>query len=427
MKTNVQAARAGVVVSATSTAPFVQQAVLAFAEVGELEQFLTTWVDQPDRPWRRLLRRLLPAFARPLDRNLARRGLRLLPAPQLVVRLHARWEVLRTLIGKLDRQGLWTDRIWQLGQTRFDRWAAHQLQPGLQAIYAFETGALASFARARELGIHTLYEVNAAEHDAVHQLLAAEYARFPELADRYAQHTRSLQQARTEWRQREWQLADRVILYSNYVRRTYAQAGYAMERVRVVPLAAPVPVPAEQLRWPAVEVPLRLLWVGTFSIRKGAHLLLQVWHQLGLGRHAQLDVYGRCDLPAAVSLALPGVILHGSVPQVELREAYLSADALIFPTLSDSFGMVVTEALAHGCPVLTTDAAGAGELLREGVDGRVIAAGDPSALAELLQWALDQRQLLREWKVQALHGAAQRQWPDYRRDLRTACTPEQSA
>ena len=78
--------------------------------------------------------------------------------------------------------------------------------------------------------------------------------------------------------------------------------------------------------------------------------------------------------------------------------------------------MVVTEALAHALPVITTDQAGAVDLITE-ANGIVVPAGDPAPLADALRWCLDNRRRLAEMRHHALEAARRRQWSDYRRDL----------
>src|SRR5262249_47330293 len=90
---------------------------------------------------------------------------------------------------------------------------------------------------------------------------------------------------------------------------------------------------------------------------------------------------------------------------------------LIFPTLCDGFGLVVTEAFAHGLPVITTSRAGAADFVQHGVNGLVIPAGDVSAIAEALQWCLSHRGKLKAMRRAALETAKRMQWSDFRQAL----------
>ena len=59
-----------------------------------------------------------------------------------------------------------------------------------------------------------------------------------------------------------------------------------------------------------------------------------------------------------------------------LAAHYASADVFLFPSLSDTFGNVVLEALASGLPVVSFDVAAAAEHVRDGRSGRLVVAGD---------------------------------------------------
>jgi UDP-glucose:(heptosyl)LPS alpha-1,3-glucosyltransferase len=67
--------------------------------------------------------------------------------------------------------------------------------------------------------------------------------------------------------------------------------------------------------------------------------------------------------------------------------AYSAADVLLHPTVYDTFGLVVAEAMAHGVPVVVTEHAGISELISHRRDGWIVsgdlAAGTMAALAEL--------------------------------------------
>src|SRR5262249_2640282 len=70
---------------------------------------------------------------------------------------------------------------------------------------------------------------------------------------------------------------------------------------------------------------------------------------------------------------------------------YAAADVFVFPTFYDSFGLVATEAMASGLPVVCSAAAGAAELIEDGVNGLIVNDpwGDSTALADALGRLVD--------------------------------------
>ena len=109
------------------------------------------------------------------------------------------------------------------------------------------------------------------------------------------------------------------------------------------------------------------------------------------------------------------VSFHGSVPAPLLSDAYLNASVLVLPSLCDGFGLVVSEALAHGLPVVTTTNAGAADLVEHGRTGFVIPPADEDALVETLQWCRDHPLDLLEMRRAALASARRWTWADFRR------------
>ncbi len=87
----------------------------------------------------------------------------------------------------------------------------------------------------------------------------------------------------------------------------------------------------------------------------------------------------------------------GTATGAELDRAYARADVLVLASRAETFGMVVTEALARGLPAIVSDVGGVGEALGHGADGTrpglLVAPEDPSALADALRSWLDQSAL----------------------------------
>ncbi|HZR96757.1 MAG TPA: glycosyltransferase family 4 protein [Gaiellaceae bacterium] len=88
------------------------------------------------------------------------------------------------------------------------------------------------------------------------------------------------------------------------------------------------------------------------------------------------------------------VQLSGAQPEAELDRSYGAADVLVLPTRAETYGMVVTEALARGLPVVAADVGGVSEALGHGADGErpgvLVPPDDPAALSSALRaWLED--------------------------------------
>jgi glycosyltransferase involved in cell wall biosynthesis len=139
-----------------------------------------------------------------------------------------------------------------------------------------------------------------------------------------------------------------------------------------------------------------LLYVGRFVRSKGVFDLLTAYGRLpdGIRREVGLVLAGdgeeSDELLRRSREIEPGVVsFPGFLQRDELPAFYALAEALIFPTHSDPWGLVVNEAIACGLPVIATDVAGCvADLVRDGENGRVIRAGDPEGLAQAMEGIL---------------------------------------
>ncbi len=396
-------------------APFVQQVGRALFEAGMLKQFATTFVAKPETVWLNYLCQIAEEFQFDIRKELLRRSVTELPLS--LVNDYPWYEIIRILVGRVGKNQIIGDLVFHWGNTAFDNWVANQVITNSQAVYGYEYACLKTFETAKKEGKICIYEVPSPEHDFVESLLQNEIKIYFELNNSYRKYCSSRQQKRTERRRKEWELADVVIANSEFTKASYAAAGLDVKKVRVVPLGAP-PICTEPRNTTSSQESVNFLWAGTFSIRKGAHYLLQAWKQLQPQSKVQLNIFGAMELPGTLLQNLPDSMhISGTVPRCELYEHYRQADVLVFPTLCDGFGMVVTEAFAQGLPVITTNRAGAADLVKHGVNGFIIPAGDVEALVETLEWCIHNSTELKAMGEAALETAANWQWSDYRRSL----------
>ncbi|MFN4003731.1 MAG: glycosyltransferase family 4 protein [Hylemonella sp.] len=177
------------------------------------------------------------------------------------------------------------------------------------------------------------------------------------------------------------------------------------------------------------DVPL-LLFVANDYRRKGLDALLQALALLPADVH--LAVAGN---PAPAVTYKPMAARLGLAARVhflgaldDLEPAYRAADVLAHPTLEDSYGMVVLEAMAHGLPVVVSGPAhcGIARELHDGADALLLHdPHDARALARLLRAVLDDPALAEQLRQQGLRLARARSWEQaaarYEALYRAAC------
>ena len=82
---------------------------------------------------------------------------------------------------------------------------------------------------------------------------------------------------------------------------------------------------------------------------------------------------------------LPGLYVKGKYAFEDLPELLRQCDVLVFPSLSEGFGLVLLEALASGMPIITTENSAAPDLITNGREGFLLPAGDAETLREALE------------------------------------------
>jgi glycosyltransferase involved in cell wall biosynthesis len=397
-----------------------QNVALAMLEAGILDCFVTGCDWRARTGVGRGLAQLSRKLARPLHRHAARKAIKSIP-PNFV-HTFPLGETARVAASAIVSDPILADRIWDWSSHRFDAHVARRYVPRTQVIQAFEYTALSSFERAAQLGVARVLHLPSLDSRCFEEIQRREKQDWPELVSPTDAYFDAKFERRYARRRAEIELADVVVANSSLTARSHIAAGADPAKVCPVPLGAPPPVKAIMDDDKRRKRQLVVVWAGSFSLRKGAHYIAAAWRRLKPGAAARLDIYGKVTVPERVLAGLgEEVRLQGAKPQSELFAAYESADILVFPTLSDGFGMVVAEAFAHGLPVITTDQAGASDLVTPD-NGLIVPAADEGALAVALLWCLDNRDRLLEMRHHALETARKRQWLHFRRDLLAVLT-----
>jgi len=139
-----------------------------------------------------------------------------------------------------------------------------------------------------------------------------------------------------------------------------------------------------------------ILCVGRLTPSKGQHLLIDaVEHLASQGRRVRLRIVGagpdshslqeiaaRCKKPFTISL-------EGAVNQDRIRTFYAAVDVFCIPSFAEGIPIVLMEAMSMAIPCVTTHITGIPELIRNGVDGVLVAPSDLNGLTEALARLMD--------------------------------------
>jgi glycosyltransferase involved in cell wall biosynthesis len=125
---------------------------------------------------------------------------------------------------------------------------------------------------------------------------------------------------------------------------------------------------------------------------------------------ARLVFVGDGPARAPLQARYPQHVFAGMRSGEDLASHYASADFFIFPSLTETFGNVITEALASGLPVLAFNYAAAAELLSDGHNGLLVPYGDETAFVETARGLMQTPQLLPAMQARTRESVLKVDW-----------------
>mgnify|MGYP000945775713 CR=1 FL=1 len=129
--------------------------------------------------------------------------------------------------------------------------------------------------------------------------------------------------------------------------------------------------------WGVAEGDLVVACVGRLAPEKNLEVLVRAYQAIhAADARARLLLVGDGPMRDVLAARLPGAILAGSRHGDDLPAHYASADLFLFPSLTETFGNVTTEAMASGLPVVAFDYAAAAQMIRPGEQGVLVPFGD---------------------------------------------------
>jgi glycosyltransferase involved in cell wall biosynthesis len=260
------------------------------------------------------------------------------------------------------------------------------------AAYAFSSAALEILGHAEDRRCQGVLEQASVPRAKELSLLSKARTRFPEWADDSFDLT-DVDRRYVAREREEWKGASLVVTPSEFAAEALEEAGCDPGKLVVVPYGVESP-------FNAVEKPqnddsfIKVVFVGKITLAKGAPVL-EVAARALKSTGVVFRAVGAIDLPETSRRRLAECVeLVGQVPRTAVHAELADADIFAFPSFCEGSATVCYEALAAGLPVVTTP--NAGSVVRDGVEGFIVPAGDVEAFTERIHQLVRDRDL-RRW------------------------------
>lgn len=184
---------------------------------------------------------------------------------------------------------------------------------------------------------------------------------------------------------REIELCDKVWCISKLVFNSYLENGVPRAKLFLSPLGVDISYfKPKEITSKGSSGYLVILFVGNINIEKGVHILIEAILVSRISKcklilNGAVADYFKSTLDKMVE-SLNSVGVDVSIGSGNPLENFQKADVFVLPSLHESFGLVVLEAMACGLPVIVTDQVGASDHVLDGDNGFIVPAGSAEAL-----------------------------------------------
>lgn len=352
------------------------------------------------------------------------------PSLKSLTHIHPLYEAGRMIATKVGLQQLTAqekgifsiDAVYQQLDKTVAKILSGENNKQIFGVYAYEDGAIESFKAAKKIGLKCYYDLPIGYWKTSRHLLENEKYKWPEWAITLTGMQDSYKKLCNK--EDELQLADRIFVASSFTANSLKQFKGTLAPIEVIPYGFS-PVPLNRVYSTNLQAPLKILFVGGLSQRKGIAELFTAVNTFG--KNVSLTVVGKKFTAECLILNQQLAKHHWipSLPHAEILALMQQNDVLIFPSLFEGFGLVISEAMSQGTPVITTERTAGPDFINDAENGWLVEAGSSIALTAAIEEILTNRQCIERVGKAAMETARLRPWNIYGTELAAALLKSQ--
>lgn len=212
----------------------------------------------------------------------------------------------------------------------------------------------------------------------------------------------------------EMELADFILVPSKFSKLCLTKHGINSEKILILPYGGNFEAISENEFVPSIETnSLKLLYVGQIQQKKGIKYLLEAVEALiDEGLNIELSLAGRIYGDKTNYSKFKAFNHLGYLNRANLRKEMLNNDILILPSLFDSFGLVVLEAMAMGLMPIVSENTGAADCISND-EGYIVQNRNIEMLKEVIKEAYFNRSELNLKRRKAILKSQKYSWDNY--------------
>lgn len=395
---------------------YSHQTALALQEGGMLGRYFTATWYKPDQFPYSLVDWLPQMASKTILHSLKKRSFP--PIDLNLVEPFPLWKTLAILATSFSQRR--TVSEWHTHQLsrKFDKWVLRKLwRMDCDLFIGYEVAALDSFRVCEQKSIPRILDL-AAEHFTLQKRIFEEEE---ELGNPLIQIEPNLLKEIQEIKEQELSLANFVLTPSSYAKESLVKGGVDEQKIIQIPYGVDLSLftPKERYKRDGRFI---ILYVGAITPRKGLKYLLEAFRKLSLPQSELILIGGMAGGENLLERYQGAYTYIPFLHHEELVRFYQEADLFVFPSLLDSFAMVVLEAMACGTPVIVSENTGAKDAVRNGIDGYIVPIRDVEALKQRIDYLYQHRETLEVMGGNARSQAEEYSWEVYRGRVRETVT-----
>jgi glycosyltransferase involved in cell wall biosynthesis len=278
-------------------------------------------------------------------------------------------------------------------------------------IYGYGACSLDSFKVAKENGLRTIYDLPALHWRKIQTILENEKAINPEWSETLSglNYTEEFLSRCDE----ELMLADNIIVASEFARDSLKTFPGKLSKIEIIPYGFPKSCENIERK---ERKKIKILFVGAINQQKGVSYLFDAIKPFI--KFIELTIIG--SLPAKVPLNMALEIKKhnyiGTMSHERVLSVMRESDLLIFPSIMDAFGMVISESMSQGTPVIATTSSAGPDLIDHNENGWIVETSNSEQIKVILEEILQKNQLT-EISENALEKSKIYSWANYQENV----------